>query len=217
MTKIVNLTPHTVNLIKGDSLRGPIDSRGVARATEHLEPLAPISWDVFGDCGLHVLVPCTSKSFGAVTGLPAPENDTLYIVSQIVADACPDRTDLIVPSDIVRDPSGQVSGCRAFSRRATTAPKASPATKLYGHYLVGSTVASEAAILRHEHRASVSSLEAAAEFLIRFSADGREWPMADIRFHFRPQGRDTVYTVTGGADNREIGWVRTQGCEMGMG
>jgi len=125
MSKILlNFTPHTVNFLRADSALGcPIDSSGVARAAEHVEPQSSIMWDVFGDEGFHHRVPTVRKSFGAVTGLPDPAPDTLYIVSQIVFDALPGRNDLIVPSDVVRGPDGQVIGCRSFSVRSTTTGK----------------------------------------------------------------------------------------------
>ena len=39
------------------------------------------------------------------------------IVSQLVFDALPSRTDLLVPADVVRGPDGQVRGCKSFAKR----------------------------------------------------------------------------------------------------
>lgn len=41
---------------------------------------------------------------------------TLLIVSRLVAEACPERDDLVVPDDTVRDDAGRIIGCRALAR-----------------------------------------------------------------------------------------------------
>jgi ADP-ribose pyrophosphatase len=48
--------------------------------------------------------------------LPEPATDTWYIVSTPVAQAHPDRTDLLVPYGHVRDLHGNVIGSRGFAR-----------------------------------------------------------------------------------------------------
>jgi len=117
---VANYTPHTVTLLGPAPLsyvRMRFDSIGVARCAEIIEQLTPFTWDSFGDSGMTDSLPRVSKRFGDVTGLPEPKDNILYIVSQIVADACPNRCDLLVPSDIIRDGAGQVIGCRSFSWR----------------------------------------------------------------------------------------------------
>jgi hypothetical protein len=39
----------------------------------------------------------------------------LYVVSRVVVDACPDRTDLVAPHDLMRT-QGKVIGCRSLSQ-----------------------------------------------------------------------------------------------------
>lgn len=51
-----------------------------------------------------------------IVNLPEPKTDTYYIVSKMVAQACPERTDLIFPGTVVRNGSGDVVGCIDFSR-----------------------------------------------------------------------------------------------------
>lgn len=51
-----------------------------------------------------------------ILGLPEPKKDTWYIVSKIVAQACPERSDLLIPDGMVRGKSGAVVGCVNFSR-----------------------------------------------------------------------------------------------------
>lgn len=54
-------------------------------------------------------------SYG-ITGLPEPKPDTYYIVSKILAQACPEREDLIFPGTTVYDADDNVVGCIDFSR-----------------------------------------------------------------------------------------------------
>jgi hypothetical protein len=118
MTALINLTPHTVHLFTALSSESPtaIPSTGIARVAEICFPSKPLAWDPSADSGMHLSVPLVSKGYGDVTGLPDTRLDTLYIVSAIVQAACPDRADLVAPHDIVRDASGAILGCRAFSR-----------------------------------------------------------------------------------------------------
>ena len=51
-----------------------------------------------------------------IVNLPGPKPDTYYIVSKMLAKACPERKDLIFPGTLVRDESGDVVGCVDFSR-----------------------------------------------------------------------------------------------------
>lgn len=51
-----------------------------------------------------------------IVNLPEPKPDTCYIVSKILAQACPEREDLIFPGALVRDESGDVVGCTGFYR-----------------------------------------------------------------------------------------------------
>ena len=48
--------------------------------------------------------------------LPDPKPGTYYIVSKMLAQACPERKDLIFPGTVVRNESGDVVGCIDFSR-----------------------------------------------------------------------------------------------------
>ena len=57
----------------------------------------------------------TRQTFGEVVDLPEPEKDVMLIVSRLVASACPDRSDLLVPGPLVRDSEGEVIGCRGLS------------------------------------------------------------------------------------------------------
>lgn len=51
-----------------------------------------------------------------IVNLPEPKPGTYYIVSKMLAQACPERKDLIFPGTVVRNKSGDVVGCIDFSR-----------------------------------------------------------------------------------------------------
>lgn len=51
-----------------------------------------------------------------IVNLPEPKPGTYYIVSKMLAQACPKRKDLIFPGTVVRNESGDVVGCVDFSR-----------------------------------------------------------------------------------------------------
>lgn len=49
--------------------------------------------------------------FGEVTGLPACEEGVYLLVSTMVREALPLRTDLVSPGQLLRDEEGNVIGC----------------------------------------------------------------------------------------------------------
>lgn len=110
MNKIINLTPHSVNVIRDDnSVAITIEASGnVARCSQTINIVDTIDLN-------NVTIPVSSSSYGEVVDLPAPQDDTYYIVSRLVMSACPNRQDLLVPNDLVRDEAGRVIGCRSLA------------------------------------------------------------------------------------------------------
>ena len=102
-TAIVNLTPHAIRIIGETQITIP-PSGIVARCFVRREKV--------GEVGS---VPVNRTVFGDIEGLPDPRSNTYYIVSAIVAQACPDRHDLLIPDDTVRDDQGRIIGCRALA------------------------------------------------------------------------------------------------------
>jgi hypothetical protein len=100
---IINLTPHTINLV-GDNPQNFPPSGTVARCAVTRQQVGTVDG-----------VPVNRTVYGDVTGLPAPQPDTYYIVSALVAQACPDRADLLITDDAVRDDQGRIVGCRALA------------------------------------------------------------------------------------------------------
>lgn len=106
MAKLINLTPHTVNIVKNDnSIISFPPSGTIAR--------------VFSDYvkrGTVNDIDVVDVVYGDVIDLPPPRKDIVYIVSRMVLNATPNRRDLVVPHDLVRNPDGSVKGARCFAR-----------------------------------------------------------------------------------------------------
>ena len=113
--KLVNLTPHAVNLWENGSVETLLvpPENVPARCEETSDVVATVHLRRPGT-PYDVEFPIKVMHFGNVTGLPDPEPDTWYIVSRMVAEALPDRDDLVYPTDLLRDPMGVIIGCGAF-------------------------------------------------------------------------------------------------------
>jgi len=107
--KLINLTPHEVNLIHEAGITTIPASGVVARAAATPTPVGTIEVD-------GAEIPLVTTVYGAVENLPEPSADTLFIVSALTIQAAPDRLDLFSPADLVRDEAGNIIGCRAFTR-----------------------------------------------------------------------------------------------------
>lgn len=95
--QIINLTPHAIHL--PDRTIEP--SGQLARCSEVSSPV----WTFDG-------IDLITRSYGAVSGLPDPQPQTLYIVSMLVRQALPERSDIASPGDLVRDESGAIVGAK---------------------------------------------------------------------------------------------------------
>ncbi|MBQ1298367.1 hypothetical protein IIY24_00815 [Candidatus Saccharibacteria bacterium] len=108
---ILNLTPHTINLIaeNGETVMVIPPSGVVARATQTDQVCGEVE-------GIEVV----KTSFGAPTDLPEPCEGVYLVVSLATANAA--RTtgrstdDLLLTSSPVRDEGGRIIGCRRFAR-----------------------------------------------------------------------------------------------------
>ena len=103
--KILNYTPHDINI--GDIC---LVSSGVARVDEEIMLV-----DEFFSCNL--VIPVIKKRLGEVQGLPEyKEECTHYVVSLMVAQALPNRNDLLIPGELVRNEKGVITGCKSLCR-----------------------------------------------------------------------------------------------------
>ena len=105
---VINLTPHSLNLVTDSGTVTIPPSGTVARVAVARESVGTVTID-------GVTVPLSRTTYGAVEGLPDPAPDTLYVVSAVVAAAAKDRKDLVVPDDLVRDEQGRVVGARGLA------------------------------------------------------------------------------------------------------
>lgn len=57
----------------------------------------------------------TKTTFGETTGLPSYSPNCYCIVSRLVAEANPQRTDLLIVNETVRDDAGRIIGCKSLA------------------------------------------------------------------------------------------------------
>jgi hypothetical protein len=103
--KLINLTPHVLNLIAADGSVVDVQPSGdVARVASDSAIVATIN-------GINV----SQQTFGDVTGLPAAQDSVILIVSRMVKDRVTNRTDVMVPGAPVRDADGKIIGASGLS------------------------------------------------------------------------------------------------------
>ena len=103
--KIVNCTPHEINIVKEDGSILTIEASGIVpRCSQTEANVASIN-------GIAI----TRQIFGEVVNLPEKKPGVFLVVSRMVAAAAPDRMDLLVPGPLVRDENGQPCGCHGLS------------------------------------------------------------------------------------------------------
>lgn len=105
--KLVNLTPHAVNVVAEHCDAVTIPPSGI---------LARVSAKTVTTGEVINGIPVTMTEYGEVEGLPAQEEGTAYIVSQLVAARVPNRRDVFIPNEAVRDEAGRIIGCKSLGR-----------------------------------------------------------------------------------------------------
>ena len=104
--QIINTTTHEVSILDDTGLvvaRYP-PSRRPIRITYRLDSIGTIT-------------------VRRMRSLPRQQPETYYIVSAIVAQAYPERTDFLTVGGIVRDRKGRTIGCTKFISRARRADR----------------------------------------------------------------------------------------------
>lgn len=105
MARIVNLTPHAINL--PDRVIEP--SGKIIRVSSTVEYVGELD-------GIRITRTTYGKP-GIENGsdwsgeLPEQQDGVFYIVSALAAAACPDRTDFLIPNETRRNEKGQIIGC----------------------------------------------------------------------------------------------------------
>ena len=108
MNKIINLTPHDVDIYKTGKIVKTYKSKGCLRLKEELEPQEKI-------CGVPIV-----KSTYYKDRIPKYQKGVYYIVSNVIQFAYPKRKDLLVTLDLVRDEEGNIIGCKSLGYASYT-------------------------------------------------------------------------------------------------
>lgn len=108
MIKLINATPHPINIIgnKGRVIKIIPKSENPIRLRSDVVRIGIVICDI----------PISSTIFSKPEGLPKYNKDTFYIVSQLIKSALPKRKDLLVPAELVRDKSGNIIGCKSLGK-----------------------------------------------------------------------------------------------------
>src|SRR5690606_41172859 len=105
---VINKTPHDVNIV---------DQNGqIIRTYERSDSQIRLAVKTVQDVPLPDGTPTSRTEFGEPEGLPAYVEGVFYIVSQLVKNALPYRTDLLVPAEVIRDEKGNIVGCKCLGR-----------------------------------------------------------------------------------------------------
>lgn len=106
---LLNLTPHPLHVECSDGRLLILEPEATpARCAQTEQPVETLQ-----SGGYSVAV--TRQTFGAVEGLPAPRQHVRLVVSRLVAEACPERADLLIPGPAIRDEAGRAVGCDGLS------------------------------------------------------------------------------------------------------
>lgn len=112
---IINLTPHEITFYEKNIADHTMAKLLTVQPSGQLARVK--SKTVIVSLGLPGLpIPVTKTEYGEVEGLPAPEEGTIYIVSAMVAKHCPDRNDVYITNESVRDENGRIVGCCSLGK-----------------------------------------------------------------------------------------------------
>lgn len=106
---IINLTPHDIHICNADGVVTRTIPRSGSQARCAVSNV---------DAGSADGIPLVFTQFGHVSGLPETQSETLYLVSLLVRQAFPARTDIASPGEMVRDAEGKIIGCKNLTVNA---------------------------------------------------------------------------------------------------
>ena len=110
MIKLINLTPHSINVYREGRLVATHPASGdLVRCAVEREQVGTIVV-----AGAREGIKVFGKKTGAVEGLPPETRDTMFLVSGQVREALPDRMDLCSPGELIRNDRGQPIGCEGL-------------------------------------------------------------------------------------------------------
>ncbi len=102
---IYNKTPHDIVIITEDrkEIKRLKAEKGAVRLGAEVKKVGNIG-----------KVPITKTIFKEAQGLPSYKEGVYYVVSQLVKSSLPQRTDLLVPAQILRDEKKRIVGCMSL-------------------------------------------------------------------------------------------------------
>jgi hypothetical protein len=106
--KIINLTPHELNLHRGTEIETILSTTPPARVGTEKKVLGELNG-----------YPVNLTTFLEVENMPAKEEGKVFVVSRIVAEALKNQgrtADVFIPDDVVRDEKGVIIGCCSFGK-----------------------------------------------------------------------------------------------------
>lgn len=101
------MTPHDIHIVSADGII--IHTFPKSGNTIRLAVTTVRCADIDG-------IPTSTTQFGEPVGLPDFSEGTFFLVSQLVKSALPNRTDLLVPAEMMRDNNGNIIGCQSLGR-----------------------------------------------------------------------------------------------------
>lgn len=108
LTRLVNLTPHAINILAEDKTpHFTLSPSGKVARIFQTRQMVDVLYTEHHPEGMAVF----STKCGDIVDLPAEQADTFYVVSAMVKNAAQDRYDLLSPGELVRDDKGQPIGC----------------------------------------------------------------------------------------------------------
>ena len=107
--KIVNCTPHVLNIIT--------DSKVIDLAPSGINPRVSVKSELSESILISgTEVPVYQDTYGELNDLPEQQEGTFLVVSRLVAAAAKGRNDLLVPGALIRNEAGQPIGCKGLAR-----------------------------------------------------------------------------------------------------
>lgn len=103
--ELINLTPHAIKIVgdDGETIAIVPPSGNVARVATTMKKVGSVG-------GIELY----AQEVGETCNLPDASDEALLIVSALVRLAHPERKDLASPGELVRNESGQPTGCRGL-------------------------------------------------------------------------------------------------------
>ena len=107
--KIVNCTPHVINVVVGDKV--------IDLAPSGINPRVSVKSELSESILISgTEVPVYQDTYGELNDLPEQQEGTFLVVSRLVAAAAKGRNDLLVPGALIRNEAGQPIGCKGLAR-----------------------------------------------------------------------------------------------------